>query len=123
MRRGAILHDFCMCIPYGATLAVIGLSVTVMGMAKYGLLVLSIGGVEMILSTISLKAWKKRAGNGKWTLCSSLFSLLLTYLSAGLWKLGAYRPVTDIVGGLSALMTLFLWYNLLAGGNPAPKSE
>lgn len=120
-QRHAVLHDFCMCIPYGAVIGTLGLVAVLLKMTKFGALLIAIGIVEMFLSSMSLKRWKARKGGSLITLLSAMFSGILTFFSIELWRLKAYKLMSGPVALLSACMTVFLLYNVVAGGNPPPK--
>lgn len=118
----AALHDFCMGIPYGAIMSVGGLLAVLVGSAKFGAVVGICGVIEIFLSYLSLKRWKQRKSVVWVTLSSLCISSVLSYLSFQLYQLGAYRLLCGPALLLSSAMSLFLVYNILAGGNPPPKS-
>jgi hypothetical protein len=120
----AILHDFCMNIPYGMSMVFLGiLGMIFMGAGKFGLLAVAVGIVEIILSSVSLKGWKKGKRNAPWSILGALCSSGLAYVSIELWKLSAYPLLSGSVGALSVCISLFLVYNVLSGGNPPPSSQ
>lgn len=120
----AILHDFCMNIPYGMSMVFLGiLGMTLLGAGKFGLLVTSVGIVEIVLSSVSLKGWKKGKRNAPWTILGALCSSVLAYVSIELYKLAAYPLLSGSVGALSVCISLFLVYNVLSGGNPPPSQK
>ena len=120
--RYAALHDFCMGIPYGAIMSVGGLLAMLVGSAKFGAVVGICGGIEIFLSFLSLKRWKQRKPVVWITLISLCVASVLAYLSFQLYQLGAYRLLSGPALLISSAMSLFLVYNILAGGNPPPKS-
>ena len=86
----AILHDFCMNIPYGMSMVFLGiLGMILMGAGKFGLLAVAVGIVEIILSSVSLKGWKKGKRNAPWSILGASCSSGLAYVSKELWKLSA----------------------------------
>ena len=56
--RHAVLHDFCLCIPYGCTVAVGGLVGMVFGGGLPSLAIAAAGAFHVMLSNISLKNWR-----------------------------------------------------------------
>jgi hypothetical protein len=90
---------------------------------KFGLLATVVGIVEIILSSISLKGWKKGRKNAPWTILGALCSSGLAYVSIELWKLAAYPLLSGSIAVLSICISLFLFYNVLSGGNPPPSEK
>ena len=120
----AVLHDFCMNIPYGLSMVALGIiGMMLSGAGKFGLLAVAVGVVEMVLSSVSLKGWKKGKRNAPWTILGALCSSGLAYVSIELWRLGAYRLLSGSIGVLSVCISLFLVYNVLSGGNPPPSKK
>ncbi|GAB4815197.1 hypothetical protein N2152v2_002243 [Parachlorella kessleri] len=99
-------------------------AVKVFGGGQTALLVAGAGVLEVLLSSLSLKTWRAQQPVAK----------LFTALEAGVAGLLTYEAYKGLQRGvariphaglllLSALMTLFLVYNLAAGGNPPPKEK
>lgn len=69
--RHAVLHDFCMCIPYGALLLVAGLALLATGGSAAGGALCLFGGVHTLLAMASLRAWKRGATSAPFTALSA----------------------------------------------------
>lgn len=122
--RHAILHDFCMNIPYGAFMIAAGLlaCIFVQGAVKFGLVAAGVGALEVALSSLSLKAWKAGGSNTVFTVVGGVCSSVMAYVCMNLWRLGAFPWLSGVVGVASGSISLFLLYNVLSGGNPPPKN-
>lgn len=122
--RHAILHDFCMNIPYGITLLIMGAIATfVSHMSTYGIITAAVGIIELVASTQSLRCWKSGASHHLWTALGAICSITVAYLSYELWRLHAHRLISGSIGLTSVCMSVFLVYNILSGGNPPPSAE
>lgn len=122
--RHAILHDFCMNIPYGAFMVTVGLlaCVFIQGAVKFGLTAAGVGAFEIALSSLSLKTWKRGGQSTLFTVAGGVCSSVMAYVCTSLWRLGAFPWLSGIVGVASGSISLFLFYNVLSGGNPPPKN-
>jgi hypothetical protein len=69
--RHAALHDFCMCIPYGALLLAGGAASLLTGGSKAGAALCLFGAVHALLAALSLRAWKRGASSAPYTLLSA----------------------------------------------------
>lgn len=69
--RHAVLHDFCMCIPYGAVLLAAGLAMLATGGGAAGGALCLFGGVHTLLAMASLRAWKRGATSAPFTALSA----------------------------------------------------
>ena len=69
--RHAILHDFCMIIPYSCIVAAAGLLSIPFGNGWKGLLLAMFGAVELALTITSLKRWRTGASNMPLTAASA----------------------------------------------------
>lgn len=65
-QRHAFLHDFCLCIPYGALIALGGLVMLFFG-AERSPLIAGAGVALVLLSNLSLKAWRARRAHTLFT--------------------------------------------------------
>lgn len=81
------------------------------------------GITQIVLSSLSLKTWRTGRSNAPFTLLEAGVSGWLTYEAAMGFQRGVARVPHAMLGLLSAAMTLFLMYNLAAGGNPPPKPQ
>ena len=146
-----MLHDFCMVIPFSAIIAAAALVTLVLGSRRAGLQLLVASSVMGYTAASSLSRWKKGCpsrlvtalGAGE---CLAVPSQLVCWyywivselrdfsagagVAAGLvhmfWTAaasGVAPAVTYSLAALSAAMTLFLVYNIAAGGNPPRRSE
>mmetsp|Transcript_10035 Transcript_10035/g.23922 ORF Transcript_10035/g.23922 Transcript_10035/m.23922 type:complete len:221 (+) Transcript_10035:285-947(+) len=125
--RHAVLHDFCMSIPYGATAVLGGLISALIGWRGLGFAVSAGGILICLLSAASLRAWKARKSCTLFTSTGSGISASLAILSARSLLEGsaisfAAKAVIAAFAVLSASLALFLVYNIFAGGNPPPSA-
>lgn len=104
-----MLHDFCMCIPYGIFVAAGGLISLLFGCGQPGLIVTAAGVAQIFLANVSLKRW--RSGKG---------STLYTLVEAGLcfetlwrWRLQKRNRGTKIKNNVVSLF----FTNLLSFSN------
>ncbi len=91
-QRHAFLHDFCLCIPYGAIIAACGLLMRLFGGGQTAVLITGAGVLQIALSTLSLKTWRARQPVAK----------LFTLLEAGARKLGGPGHVLCFLASLAA---------------------
>lgn len=98
--RHAFLHDFCMCIPYGALVAAGGLLAKLFGWGQPAIVMMAVGVLQLALSSLSLKVWRLNKSAAPFTL-----------LEAG--KRGQQICCASLVGveGLGA------WATLATGGS------
>ncbi|KAL4852852.1 Protein FATTY ACID EXPORT 1 [Chlorella vulgaris] len=113
-----------MCIPYGALLLVGGLvGKLLLGWGQPAVVMLVLGTAQVLLSNLSLAAWRGGKKSTAITLSEAgLAGWLAYYAYRGLQQ----RVSPMLMGallGLSAAMALFLSYNVAAGGNPPRKSS
>lgn len=67
----AILHDFCMSIPFGGFAVAAGLGCCCLSQGSTGVPILSMGALIVLSSIMSLKAWKKRSASLPFTMASA----------------------------------------------------
>uniref|UniRef100_A0A0E0A8K7 Uncharacterized protein n=1 Tax=Oryza glumipatula TaxID=40148 RepID=A0A0E0A8K7_9ORYZ len=122
--KGAIIHDFCLGIPFGGILFSMGLVGFLFWRSTVSLTFGVAPGLAILaLGVLSLKVWR----SGK----SSLpFILAQAAVAAAVaWKhFQAYTTTKKLLPwafytALSAAMICFYSYVLLAGGNPPPKKK
>ena len=121
--KHAILHDFCMGLPYG-TIFLVGGVAAVPFVGTKGLVFALCGGLVLLLSILSLKQWRSRKSSKWCTLAGSCAAAVALWRS---WSYiqapyTMYTAIPAFASLLSGLMSLFLLYNVLAGGNP-PKNQ
>ncbi len=120
----AILHDFCLVIPYGLLLVLVGfIGVATPGAAKFGWCTAAAGLAQMFLSSKSLGSWKARGNHRVFTSLCLGIAALLTWVSTALFRRGAFPLVSGSAGVLSGAISLFLIHNLVAGGNKPPSQK
>lgn len=66
--RHAVLHDFCMVIPYGALMVLAGLLSLAFKSGAVGLRVAAVGVLQLLLATLSLGSWRKGKPSTVYTL-------------------------------------------------------
>lgn len=120
--RHALLHDFCMCIPYGLIVLLGGLLTALLGGGSSGLMVAVAGAAELVASGQSLGAWKTGKSSIPYTLLSAVVASWVAWSTYALVKRGVATIVSGLLCGLSLLAATFFFYNILAGGNP-PKHK
>jgi hypothetical protein len=69
--RHAVLHDFCMSIPYGSIAAAGGLVSLLFGAGALGWQVAAAGAAVLAASVLSLKTWKAGGSSLPFTLASA----------------------------------------------------
>lgn len=118
--RHAVLHDFCMGLPYGALAAAAGLGSLLFGAGALGWQVAAAGAAVLAASALSLRAWRGGGPHAAFTLASAGAA---GWVAAAMWARVA-AGVTPVASALllapSAALALFCVYNVLAGGNPPP---
>lgn len=58
-QRHAVLHDFCMVIPYGVLMILAGLLSLAFKSGIMGLGIAAVGAVQLLLAVLSLGSWRK----------------------------------------------------------------
>mmetsp|Transcript_26621 Transcript_26621/g.36751 ORF Transcript_26621/g.36751 Transcript_26621/m.36751 type:complete len:207 (+) Transcript_26621:57-677(+) len=123
-RKGAYMHDFCLTIPYGIFLLLGGV---VGGIAAGSMKSLMMGGgggaMLTALGFLSLRTWKSGKSCTPYTLGSLLFSGMMTYMMGKRFMMTKAIFPAGVIAAVSGVMALFYIYNLIAGGNPAPKKN
>ena len=71
VRRSAVLHDFCMIIPYSLVVIVGSLLSIALGTGQRGLLFALAGALQLFLTIQSLKRWQKRKNHLDFTAASA----------------------------------------------------
>lgn len=121
--RHAVLHDFCMSIPFGAILVAAGLVGAFTGFGSAASLhIAGLGALSMVVSSVSLARWKVNESSLPFTAANAIISVVLAHWMWLRAKLGMAVVGSKAIMFLSATMALFLVYNMVAGGNP-PKRE
>ncbi|XP_006656911.1 protein FATTY ACID EXPORT 1, chloroplastic-like [Oryza brachyantha] len=122
--KGAIIHDFCLGIPFGAILFSMGLVGFLFWRSTVSLTFGVAPGLAILaLGVLSLKVWR----SGKSSLPFILAQAAVA--SAVAWKhFQAYTTTKKLLPwgfyiALSAAMICFYSYVVLAGGNPPPKKK
>ncbi|KAA6423143.1 MAG: Transmembrane s isoform 1 [Trebouxia sp. A1-2] len=125
--RHAILHDFCMGIPYGSIVLAAGLVSLLFGSGQRGI-AFAAGGAGILASAFfSLVQWRAQRPSTMFTLGSAgrLFAGITAGLAWGFWGLveaGIAAVPNTVMFALSLAMLTFLIYNVFAGGNPPKKT-
>jgi hypothetical protein len=66
-----VLHDFCMTLPYSATMVVAGAATALFASTQLGLQLLAAGAIAAASSYLSLKSWKAGGASTLQTLVSA----------------------------------------------------
>eukprot|EP00200_Dunaliella_tertiolecta_P002886 CAMPEP_0202349894 /NCGR_PEP_ID=MMETSP1126-20121109/7189_1 /ASSEMBLY_ACC=CAM_ASM_000457 /TAXON_ID=3047 /ORGANISM="Dunaliella tertiolecta, Strain CCMP1320" /LENGTH=230 /DNA_ID=CAMNT_0048941767 /DNA_START=100 /DNA_END=791 /DNA_ORIENTATION=+ len=129
----AILHDFCMMIPYG-TLAILASLVMFFAAAPLRMLALPLaaaGSTALATSVLSLQRWRQGLQSAPLTLATAASSGGIAFYgwqqTRTAFALGLGGPVVPWLAAaitvLSCMLALFCVYNVLAGGNPPRKGS
>jgi hypothetical protein len=116
----ALLHDFCMTIPYSAIALVSAVIAVVLKAPSAGMQLAGAGAAVALCSVLSLRAWRRGGSAVPFTLASTGAS---GWVAHAMWQRVAagVAPVpSGVMLALSAALALFCVYNVLAGGNPPP---
>jgi hypothetical protein len=117
-RRGhAVLHDFCLVLPFGALLAVGGLAAAALGAGHLALGVAAAGAATLLLANLSLRAWRAGRSAAPFTLASAALAEGVAYFAWSAARRGAGRWPAALAA-TALLASAALVYNVLAGGNP-----
>lgn len=122
-QRHAVLHDFCMCIPYGMLVASGGVVAAALGTGTAALAVAAAGLVEILLSVMSLKAWRQGSSSTVYTILSGVVASGVAWTAHNAFQSGVTKVATYLLFLLSASAALFFFYNVIAGGNPPPSKR
>jgi len=116
-----------MAIPYGTLALVGGLVALVSGGGLLASGVAAGGALVCAMAALSLKAWKARTACTPYTLVSAVASGAMLCAVGSTLKSGVSSAVAKWAGwgfvALSAALSLFLIYNVAAGGNPPPSGQ
>jgi hypothetical protein len=126
----AMLHDFCMMLPYsGLALAAGATCLAFATLKPLAAPIAGLGVVSLVLAVASLKAWKaaprSHSGGGATalTLGNACVAGAAAYLAFPHVTVGTVAWVAGTIVVVSAAAALFCVYNVLAGGNPPPKGK
>ncbi|KAI3412528.1 uncharacterized protein J3R85_017228 [Psidium guajava] len=121
-KRAAMIHDFCLGIPFGGLVFSGGLlgfifsrNPTALG---NGVL---FGGAILALSTLSLKIWRKGKSSLPFILGQIVLSAVIFWKNFQTYSLTKKVFPTGVNVLISAAMLCFYTYVILSGGNPPPK--
>lgn len=117
----AILHDFCMIIPYGLIMALAGIFALCFKGFSTGATLLGAGVLAELLAVLSLRSWQQHKGSQLFTAATAGITLVLT---RSMWRIPAFGLAAagaKLLSVLSGALLLFLVYNIMAGGNPPKK--
>ncbi|KAK9796308.1 hypothetical protein WJX73_000813 [Symbiochloris irregularis] len=118
----AILHDFCMSIPYGTVVAVTGVVAWATGSTTPGVALLSAGVLVCGFAALSLQCYQAGKKSTPFTVASAGVSVMAALFSWQNLQASVAKVPSTIALFLSAAISAFLVYNVAAGGNP-PKGE
>ncbi|GJP29345.1 hypothetical protein CLOM_g16468 [Closterium sp. NIES-68] len=123
IRRGAVIHDFCLGIPYGALLVVGGvLWFTLAGSLnalRFGLI---LGGCILASSISSLHAWQNHRPSSVYIAVQGALTSLVFVNEASRFAMTKALFPTGLAAVASILMVAFYTYIYMSGGN-RPKAQ
>ncbi|EFJ50651.1 hypothetical protein VOLCADRAFT_120614 [Volvox carteri f. nagariensis] len=121
--RHAVLHDFCMCIPYGTISVLAGIGLFFLNLTNIAGTALIAGATSVAASVLSLQEWKAGGDSKQYTLISAVSAAAVAYTTCSSLDLLKGLPywVSLVLCVLSVAASAFCAYNVLAGGNPPPK--
>jgi predicted GNAT family acetyltransferase len=125
-KKGAVIHDFCLGIPYGIILLLGGFSWFAAQRDPTALVPgVGFGLLQTALSYLSFQNWKAGKKNTPFILLSLFISSFLAFANGYPYIKGEADLIpTGLVGLVSAVMTLFYLYVQGVGGNrPPPKQD
>uniref|UniRef100_A0A0D9WPK9 Uncharacterized protein n=1 Tax=Leersia perrieri TaxID=77586 RepID=A0A0D9WPK9_9ORYZ len=130
-QKGAIIHDFCLGIPFGGILFSMGLVGFLFWRSAISLTFGVAPGLAILaLGVLSLKVWRSGKSSLPFILAQEdMKSKISAIAGAVAWKhWQAYTTTKKLLPwcfytALSATMICFYSYVLLAGGNPPPKKK
>ncbi|KAI8469018.1 MAG: hypothetical protein J3K34DRAFT_470342 [Monoraphidium minutum] len=121
--RHAVLHDFCMTLPYGALAAAGGLASLLLGAQAAGWQVAGAGAAVLLASALSLKAWRAGGSSLPYTLVSGAAAGWVAFSMWQRFSAGLSPLVSGAMLALSGAAAAFCLYNAAAGGNPPPSAK
>ncbi|GLC40355.1 hypothetical protein PLESTB_001680200 [Pleodorina starrii] len=123
--RHAVLHDFCMCIPYGGISIFAGIGLFFLNFTNIAGTALVAGATSLAASVLSLQEWKAGGDSKLYTLTSAASAAAVAYVTATSLDLLKGLPywLSLVLCVLSAAASAFCVYNVLAGGNPPPSKK
>ncbi|PNH08430.1 hypothetical protein TSOC_005013 [Tetrabaena socialis] len=123
--RHAVLHDFCMVIPFSAVSIGCGIALFFLKLTTVAGAALIAGATALVAAVLSLQEWKAGGDSKTYTLTSAASAAAVAYIT--------YSSLNVLVGGpywvslvlccFSVAAAAFCAYNVLAGGNPPPKPK
>ncbi|GAQ90892.1 hypothetical protein KFL_006980050 [Klebsormidium nitens] len=124
-KKGAVIHDFCLGIPYGIILLLGGFVWFAAEKDPTTLLPgVGLGVLQTALSYLSFQTWKAGQRNTPYILLSLFISSFLAFANGYPYVKGEADFIpTGLVGLISAVMTLFYLYVQGVGGNRPPKQD
>ncbi|GIL83749.1 hypothetical protein Vretimale_10542 [Volvox reticuliferus] len=123
--RHAVLHDFCMCIPYGAISVLAGIGLFFLNLTNIAGTSVIAGATSLAASVLSLQEWKAGGDSKQYTLISAVSAAAVAYTTCSSLDLLKGLPywMSLVLCALSVAASAFCVYNVLAGGNPPPKKS
>ncbi|CAI5486484.1 unnamed protein product [Closterium sp. Naga37s-1] len=123
IRRGAVIHDFCLGIPYGALLVVGGVTwFTLAGSVnalRFGMIV---GGIILACSISSLHAWQNHRPSALYIAIQGVLSSFVFINEATRFAVTKALFPTGLAALASLFMVAFYTYIFMSGGN-RPKAQ
>ncbi|XP_058740368.1 protein FATTY ACID EXPORT 1, chloroplastic isoform X1 [Vicia villosa] len=121
-KKTAIIHDFCLGIPFGGFVLTGGIIGFLFSRSPAALASgVLVGGALLFLSTLSLKVWRQGKSSLPFILGQAALSGILIWKNFQSYSLAKKIFPTGISAIISSAMLCFYLYVLVSGGNPPPK--
>ncbi|KAF0904306.1 hypothetical protein E2562_033275 [Oryza meyeriana var. granulata] len=122
--KGAIIHDFCFGIPFGAILFSMGLVGFLFWRSTVSLTFGVAPGLAIFaLGVLSLKVWRSGKSSLPFILAQAAVAAAVAWQHFQVYTITKKLLPWGFYTALSAAMICFYLYVVLAGGNPPPKKK
>lgn len=123
--KSAVIHDFCIVIPYGAIL-IAGAAIHALtgsrALLRADLAVAAAGVLQILLSKMTLSKWRSGRSSAVVTMVEAVVAGGMGYAGWEGWRQGVGKIGSGCLAVVSVVVAVVLVYNVLAGGNPPKKS-
>ncbi|XP_051203629.1 protein FATTY ACID EXPORT 1, chloroplastic [Lolium perenne] len=123
-QKSAIIHDFCLGIPFGGLLFSMGLVGFLFWRSPVSLTFGVAPGLAILaLAVLSLKGWRSGKSSLPFILAQGAVAAAVAWKHCQAYTVTKKLLPWGFYAALSAAMICFYSYVLLAGGNPPPKKK